>query len=559
MRILFLTTSHNSLSQRAFVELTDKGYEVEIQLATSDDAMIESVARVKPQLIIAPFLKTAIPELIWRSHICIIVHPGIKGDRGPSSLDWAILNDEMEWGVTLLQADAEMDAGDIWSSQNFAMPKVSKSCIYRHEVTQATIKGLLDTIVKYGQGNFIPEPLNYNNKEVKGRLRPTMKQINRKIDWTESTEIIARKIRAADSFPGVLDSIFGEEYHLFGVHEEDVLKGSPGEILAHRNGALCRATGDGAVWITHLKKKGGFKLPAALVLKNRLRNIPPSPLSVFENYEGQTFREISYEEKGNVGYLHFNFYNGAMSTDQCIRLKNTLAEIKKREIKVIVLMGGHDFWSNGIHLNTIENADSPADESWENINAMNDLVQEIINADSKLVISAMQGNAGAGGVILALAADYVYARQGIVLNPHYKKMGGLYGSEYWTYLLPKRVGHIKAAELTDSCLPVSTTTAVSIGLIDDTFSETRVDFCKRIETIAEDLSYSSEFSHFLLEKRRNRAEDEAIKPLESYRKEELHEMRKNFYGYDTSYHVARKNFVYKISCATENRLPAFNK
>jgi len=44
---------------------------------------------------------------------------------------------------------------------------------------------------------------------------------------------------------------------------------------------------------------------------------------------------------------------------------------------------------------------------------------------------------------------------GIVLNPHYKTMG-LYGSEYWTYLLPRRVGQEKAIELTENGLPIST-------------------------------------------------------------------------------------------------------
>ena len=42
---------------------------------------------------------------------------------------------------------------------------------------------------------------------------------------------------------------------------------------------------------------------------------------------------------------------------------------------VLVLLGGSDFWSNGIHLNVIEAADSPADESWRNIQAIDDLAQ----------------------------------------------------------------------------------------------------------------------------------------------------------------------------------------
>ena len=36
-------------------------------------------------------------------------------------------------------------------------------------------------------------------------------------------------------------------------------------------------------------------------------------------------------------------------------------------------MGGPDFWSNGIHLNVIEAAGGPADESWRNINAIDDV------------------------------------------------------------------------------------------------------------------------------------------------------------------------------------------
>ena len=47
-------------------------------------------------------------------------------------------------------------------------------------------------------------------------------------------------------------------------------------------------------------------------------------------------------------------------------------------------------------------------------------------------------------MFLALAADEVWAGDNVVLNPHYKDMGNLYGSEYWTYLLPRRAGEDNA-------------------------------------------------------------------------------------------------------------------
>ena len=107
-----------------------------------------------------------------------------------------------------------------------------------------------------------------------------------------------------------------------------------------------------------------------------------------------------------MGYLHFDFYNGAMSTDQCRRLREAyLYARSRRETKVITLMGGDDFFSNGIHLNVIEASDDPAGGVLANLHAMNDIVREIVETDSHIVISALAGDAAAGGVPFALAAD----------------------------------------------------------------------------------------------------------------------------------------------------------
>jgi putative two-component system hydrogenase maturation factor HypX/HoxX len=43
-----------------------------------------------------------------------------------------------------------------------------------------------------------------------------------------------------------------------------------------------------------------------------------------------------------------------------------------------------------------------------------------------------------------------------------------------------------------------------------------------------------------------RRADEATKPLDAYRAEELERMKLNFFGFDPSYHVARDHFVRKV-------------
>ena len=119
MQILFLVSAHNSLSQRAWIALTELGHHVAVAFVDSASAMETAVRAHAPDLIVCPFLKTMIPESIWRRHRCLIVHPGPRGDRGPSSLDWAIEFDKPDWGVTVLQADGEFDAGEVWATSTF--------------------------------------------------------------------------------------------------------------------------------------------------------------------------------------------------------------------------------------------------------------------------------------------------------------------------------------------------------------------------------------------------------------------------------------------------------
>jgi putative two-component system hydrogenase maturation factor HypX/HoxX len=265
----------------------------------------------------------------------------------------------------------------------------------------------------------------------------------------------------------------------------------------------------------------------------------------FSPADADTWRDIWYEEDGAVGYLHFDFYNGAMSTSQCERLRRAFERATRRPTRVIVLMGGSDFWSNGIHLNVIEAADSPADESWRNINAIDDLALAVLRCDSHLTVAALQGNTAAGGVFLALAADEVWARDGVVLNPHYKNMGNLYGSEYWTYSLPRRVGWQAGLHLMQRRFPLLASEAVRIGLIDACLTG-ESGFVDHVKARARALAEDPDLAAGLDEKRQRRTHDEELKPLSAYRAEELERMKLNFYGFDPSYHIARYNFVAKV-------------
>lgn len=547
MRILLLCSAFNSLTQRVFVELDDIGHDVGFSVVADGEAMRTALDTFEPELVVAPYLKTAIPMDVWRRLPCLIVHPGVCGDRGASSLDWAILRGLPTWGVTVLQAAAEFDAGDIWAHCEFAIGDAPKSALYRHRVADAAVQAVLEAIVRVQGGSYVPEPLDYSRPEVVGRLERPMKQADRAIDWSAPSAEVLRRLRCSDSTPGVLDTILGQQYHLFGAHEEELLRGRPGAIIARRDGAICRATGDGAVWISHLRRaprdgRTFVKLAATAVLARQLSGVPDRALAPDAVSATKTYREISYEEVADVGYVHFDLYNGAISTQQCNRLLEAYQLARDRPTKVIVLMGGSDLWSNGLDLNVIETAVSPQREGWANINAIDDLVREIIDTPSHLVISAVAGNAGAGGVPLALAADEVCARPGVVLNPHYKGMA-LFGSEYWTYLLPRRVGVDRALELTDACLPIGARRAKEIGLVDHVFGRDVTGFRAQVRQMAQDLADGADLDARLQAKHALRRRDETTRPLSSYRFVELTRMQRDLSK--AAFEEARTAFVHK--------------
>ena len=550
MRILLLCHSFNSLSQRLYLDLLRGGHQLSIEFDIADSVSEEAVALFRPELIVATYLRRAIPESVWRQHVCLIVHPGIVGDRGPSALDWALQEGvEARWGVTVLQAEAAMDAGPVWASEEFPLRMAAKGSVYRNEVTEAASRALQTAIARYASGGRAT-PL----AEVpgRGRLRPLLRQSERAIAWArDDSATVLRKIRAADGFPGVADRVLGEPCHLYDAWPEqglpaELAAAAPGQLIARRETALLRKTTDGAVWIGHIRRDAAalsIKQPATLAFGVDLPTLPELPLAGWWAVDG-TWQDIAYREQGEVGVLSFEFYNGAMGTAQCQRLRQALLWAQARPTRVLLLAGGEDFWSNGIHLNLIEAAASPADESWRNIEAMDDLAEALIRNEAQITIAAINGNAGAGGVFLARAADLVWVRQGVLLNPHYKNMGNLYGSEYWTYLLPPRVGAEGALRIMQQRRPMDADSALALGLIDACIDVARADFPAETLRLAQALAVTDGPAR-VAAKRAQRADDEAAKPLALYRKEELDHMRRNFYGFDPSYHVARYHFVHK--------------
>lgn len=329
MKILFICTAHNSLSQRLYLSLSQL-HAVTVEYALSDDAMREAVRLAKPDLIICPFLTSRVPNDIYEEYLTLIIHPGPPGDAGPSSLDWVLMGDDgseadpnqllqkhtlsesgrSHWGVTVLQAEDEFDAGPVWAYEQFPVnidePGLTKSGLYRGPVTRAAVSACLAAVDRINAAAYTSAPLtppltpgssgcpspvyraihpglnaSPQFKELSVGLqkpflggtthhRPLLKAGQRDFNiHTNNAKEISRRIRCSDSQPGCLSSVLGQPLYLYGGGiEEDAWiatsTAAPGAIFAVRDEAVCIKTTDKrGIWITHVrrvKKKTDAKL-----------------------------------------------------------------------------------------------------------------------------------------------------------------------------------------------------------------------------------------------------------------------------------------------------------
>ncbi|CAD6906155.1 unnamed protein product [Tilletia controversa] len=564
MRILFICTAFNSLSQRLALVLRQKGHAVTVELALSPELMISAAELAQPDLVVCPFLTKRVPREVYTRWLTLIVHPGPPRDAGPSALDFCLIGDDgsledaeaqltfldqrdaaagatpttrSHWGVTVLQAIEEFDAGPIWAFDQFALDaetrRFTKSDLYRGPVTRSAVNGVLAAIDRIhvasqqtgtGISADLTPPPNARELCVSSSLpfqggptcdRPLLKGSAR--DFVHlvksaheaghrlNAEVIVQRINCGDSQPGVLSSLFGAPLFLYDACVQtgpmpafitrQAQDAAVGTILASRDGAVLVNVGaDYPIWIGHLRKPKAKadrylapKLPATQALlsietvseKSGIRQVRTWPIhDTFDEKAARpwTKEEGTYQpvwvdldlvaEDTLVGYVYFEFYNGATATESCKVLLQAIEwTLRQPGLKAIVLMGGAGYFSNGVALNVIEGAEDPSAESWFNINAIDDCVRSVLAPSGVLTFAAIRANCAAGGLALATACDVVLCSNSAVLNPHYRGLG-LYGSEYHTYSWYERCGHERAADFARTMLPMSSTGARNIGLVD---------------------------------------------------------------------------------------------
>lgn len=187
--------------------------------SVKDPAAIEEIKNAKPDLIIICAYGKIIPkEILEIPRLGTInVHASLLPRwRGPSPIQYAILNGDKETGITIMAVNEKMDEGGVYSQEAIVIEKTDDAKTLSEKLSALGADLLIKTLPKiisgelksrpqeefagiWGFPHFVP--LSGTSRDRASYCK-ILKKEDGKINWNEPAEKIERQIRAFIKEPG---------------------------------------------------------------------------------------------------------------------------------------------------------------------------------------------------------------------------------------------------------------------------------------------------------------------------------------------------------------------
>ena len=227
-----------------------------------DDDFYAMFAALKPDVCIVVAYGKLIPEryLAVARLGFLNIHPSLLPHyRGPSPVASALLDGATQTGVSIMLLDNQMDHGPILASQSWSIPTGFTTAQCEAELSTLGAQLLIDTLPNYAQGTIQP----HTQDDAQATHTKKFTRGDGKIDWSQSAQAIAYRIRALGANPGTWTTWNGKTLNIFQASPTPTVRASskPGSVTNHE-GSLLVATGDGALQVEQLQLEGSTKQSA---------------------------------------------------------------------------------------------------------------------------------------------------------------------------------------------------------------------------------------------------------------------------------------------------------
>ncbi len=228
----------------------------------TDDAA-ETLAACAADLCVMAYVTQLVPQrcLDIPAKGTIQYHPSLlPKHRGPSSINWPIIQGEDKTGLSIFWPDEGLDTGDILLQKEVAIgPTDTVGSLYFDHLFPMGVEAMIEAVAMVRDGSAP----RIAQDESQATYETWCKAEDAEVDWTKPAAEIDCLIRGTDPQPGAWTLRDGGKLGLFASRLADG-RGAPGEILIVAEDGVSVAAGDGAVLITRIRPPGSRdKLAAA--------------------------------------------------------------------------------------------------------------------------------------------------------------------------------------------------------------------------------------------------------------------------------------------------------
>jgi methionyl-tRNA formyltransferase len=182
------------------VKILAQEYKIPVEQPKKIEECKLKIRNLRPDLIVVAAYGQIIPKSILDipRHGCLNVHPSLLPRwRGPSPIQYAILNNDRKTGVTIILIDEKIDHGPILGQREIIIDKDETGKTLYEKLADLGTRLLLETIFRLEKGLVKPR----SQDEEKATYSKILSRQDGKINWKKTAEEIERQIRAFELWP----------------------------------------------------------------------------------------------------------------------------------------------------------------------------------------------------------------------------------------------------------------------------------------------------------------------------------------------------------------------
>ena len=225
-----------------------------------DQQAIEEIRALTPDVIVVTAYGQILPRDVLEipEIACLNLHASLLPRwRGAAPIQAAIAAGDQETGITVMYMNEGLDTGDILLKRTIDIRSDDTGGSLHDRLAQIAPDALLESLRTLANGNAPRIPQD----NTLATYAPKLKREDGRIDWSEPAELIERKIRAFNPWPGAFMKIDGRNLKIFSASIVD-RKGESGEILGGEK-ELVIAAGKGALLVGEVQLEGKRRMSAA--------------------------------------------------------------------------------------------------------------------------------------------------------------------------------------------------------------------------------------------------------------------------------------------------------